>query len=81
MQNSLNSSLDSIDLELYHKPNIKIRQIIDYLRKQNLQFCTDPKKKQDDYYAKLSVSIDEFSLRRNKFANRKSDIIIDCPAL
>ncbi|CAD8067429.1 unnamed protein product [Paramecium sonneborni] len=82
MQDSLNSSLDSIELEIYHKPNPKIRSIIDYLRKQNLQFCTDPKKKQDNYYANLTESIGVFSLRRNKFVNRKKTVIsIDCPAL
>ena len=33
MQDSLNSSLDSIELEIYHKPNPKIGSIIEYLRK------------------------------------------------
>lgn len=32
MSEELNSSLDSLELELYHKPNRKIRTIIDYLR-------------------------------------------------
>ncbi|CAD8058772.1 unnamed protein product [Paramecium primaurelia] len=82
MQDSLNSSLDSIELEIYHKPNPKIRSIIEYLRKSNLQFCTDPKKKQDNYYSNLTESIDQFSLRRNKFINRKKpEILIDYPAL
>ncbi|CAK93346.1 unnamed protein product (macronuclear) [Paramecium tetraurelia] len=82
MQDYLDSSLDSIELEIYHKPNPKIRSIMDYLRKSNLQFCTDPKKKQDDYYSNLTESVDQFSLRRNKFVNRKKpEISIDCPAL
>ncbi|CAD8155213.1 unnamed protein product [Paramecium pentaurelia] len=82
MQDSLNSSLDSIELEIYHKPNPKIRSIIEYLRKSNLQFCTDPKKKQDNYYSNLTESIDQFNLRRNKFINRKKpEILIDYPAL
>ncbi|CAD8164950.1 unnamed protein product [Paramecium octaurelia] len=82
MQDSLNSSLDSIELEMYHKPNPKIKSIMEYLRKSNLQFCTDPKRKQDDYYSNLTEPIDQFSLRRNKFVNRKkNEISIDCPAL
>ncbi|CAD8064212.1 unnamed protein product [Paramecium primaurelia] len=82
MQDSLNSSLDSIELEIYHKPNPKIKSIMEYLRKLNLQFCTDPKKKQDDYFSNLTETKAQFSLRRNKFVNRKkNEISIDCPAL
>lgn len=44
MQN-LDSSLDSIELELYHKPDQKIQSIIRYLREKELKFCTDPKSK------------------------------------
>jgi hypothetical protein len=52
MTEELNSSLDSLELELYHRPNLKIKSILNYLREKNLRFCTDPKQKQEDYYSK-----------------------------
>lgn len=75
MSEELNSSLDSLELELYHKPNPKIRTIIDYLRAQKIKFCTDPKKKEEDYYSKQSENQPEtnndFGMRRNRFLMRK----------
>ncbi|CAD8106490.1 unnamed protein product [Paramecium primaurelia] len=67
MQDSLNSSLDSLELEIFHKPNTQIKSILEYLRNQKLQFCTDPKKKQDNYYSSSTESLDSFSLKKNKF--------------
>lgn len=32
MSEELNSSLDSLELDLYHKPNPKLRMILNYLR-------------------------------------------------
>ena len=32
MQDSLNSSFDSLELEIFHKPNPQIKSILDYLR-------------------------------------------------
>ena len=34
MSEELNSSLDSLELELYHRPNQKIKSILTYLKKQ-----------------------------------------------
>ena len=45
MAEELNSSLDSLELEIYHRPNPKIQSIINYLRNIELKFCTDPRKK------------------------------------
>ncbi|CAD8050858.1 unnamed protein product [Paramecium sonneborni] len=74
MSEELNSSLDSLELDLYHKPNPRIRTIIKYLRAQNIKFCTDPKKKEEDYYSKqssLEFNNDvDFGIRRNRFAKR-----------
>ncbi|CAD8157593.1 unnamed protein product [Paramecium pentaurelia] len=74
MQEELNSSLDSLELELYHKPNKKIKSILTYLRQQKIQFCTDPKKKEDDYYSKNDKESDckDFGLFKNKFYKNKS---------
>ena len=41
----LNTSLDSLELEIYHRSYRKIHNILSYLRGLELQFCTDPKKK------------------------------------
>ncbi|CAD8045452.1 unnamed protein product [Paramecium primaurelia] len=75
MQEDLNSSLDSLELELYHKPNQKIKSILTYLRQQKIQFCTDPKKKEEDYYSKNDKESDnkDFGLFRNKFFKRKPE--------
>lgn len=72
MSEELNSSLDSLELEIYHKPNPKIQSILNYLRKIDLKFCTDPKKKQDEFNSKNSATPNgDFGLERNKFFNRK----------
>ncbi|CAD8158760.1 unnamed protein product [Paramecium octaurelia] len=74
MSEELNSSLDSLELDLYHKPNPRIRTILNYLRAQNIKFCTDPKKKEEDFYSKQSSteinSNMDFGIRRNRFVNR-----------
>ncbi|CAD8053763.1 unnamed protein product [Paramecium primaurelia] len=74
MSEELNSSLDSLELDLYHKPNPRIRMILNYLRSQNIKFCTDPKKKEEDYYFKeTSPDINpdlDFGMRRNRFLKR-----------
>ncbi|CAD8065621.1 unnamed protein product [Paramecium sonneborni] len=74
MQEDLNSSLDSLELELYHKPNKKIQSILTYLRQQKIQFCTDPKKKQEIYYSKTDKEDDnkDFGLFKNRFFKRNS---------
>ncbi|CAK71460.1 unnamed protein product (macronuclear) [Paramecium tetraurelia] len=74
MQEELNSSLDSLELELYHKPNTKIKSILTYLRQQKIQFCTDPKRKEDNYYSKNDKENDskDFGIFKNKFYKRKS---------
>lgn len=72
MSEELNSSLDSLELEIYHKPNPKIQSILNYLRKIDLKFCTDPKKKQDEFISKNSTTPNgDFGLEKNKFFNRK----------
>ncbi|CAK71055.1 unnamed protein product (macronuclear) [Paramecium tetraurelia] len=74
MSDELNSSLDSLELDLYHKPNPRIRMILNYLRAQNIKFCTDPKKKEEDYYFKgASPEINpdlDFGMRKNRFLKR-----------
>lgn len=62
MQEDLNSSLDSLELEIYHKPNQKIKAILAYLRLQNVKFCTDPKKKEEDYYSSIRKPEDSTDL-------------------
>lgn len=70
---SLNSSLDSIELELYHRPNEKWSSIVAYLKAQNLQFYTDAKQKQTNYYARTEViDTEDFGIRRNRFLKRKT---------
>lgn len=84
MSEELNSSLDSLELEIYHKPNPKIKGIIDYLRKIELKFCTDPRKKQDEYRSSNNFTTpkEDFNLKRNKFFTRKQPSkIIECPIL
>ena len=74
MSEELNLSLDSLELDLYHKPNPRITTILNYLRAQNIKFCTDPKKKEEDYYSKQSsIEINPdftFGIRRNRFVKR-----------
>ncbi|CAD8049590.1 unnamed protein product [Paramecium sonneborni] len=72
MSEELNSSLDSLELDLYHKPNPRIKTILNYLRAQNIKFCTDPKKKEEDYYSKQSETNSDidFGMRRNRFVIR-----------
>jgi hypothetical protein len=42
------------------------------LRKQELKFCTDPKKKQNEYNSeKESPPKEEFIIGRNRFFNRR----------
>ncbi|CAD8117791.1 unnamed protein product [Paramecium sonneborni] len=78
MQDSLNSSFDSLELEIYHKPNPQIKSILDYLRSQRVHFCTDPKKKQNNYYSSSTGSLDSFSLKKNKFYQKsKSNTSIE----
>ncbi|CAD8042950.1 unnamed protein product [Paramecium primaurelia] len=83
MTEELNSSLDSLELEIYHRPNPKIQSIINYLRKIELKFCTDPRKKQEEYiFQNITTSKEDFGLQRNKFFNRKqTNKKIDCPIL
>lgn len=74
MSEELNSSFDSLELDLYHKPNPRIRMILCYLRAKNIKFCTDPKKKEEDYYCKeaspeINPNLD-FGIRRNRFIKR-----------
>lgn len=72
MSEELNSSLDSLELEIYHRPNPKIQSILNYLRKIDLKFCTDPKKKQEEFSSKNSTTPSgDFGIDRNKFFNRK----------
>ncbi|CAK55927.1 unnamed protein product (macronuclear) [Paramecium tetraurelia] len=74
MSEELNSSLDSLELDLYHKPNPKIKTIIDYLRAQNIRFCTDPKAKEYNYYSSQSYKQNnnsDFGMQRNKFIQRR----------
>ena len=54
----LNTSLDSLELEIYHRPNRKIKNILCYLRSLEIQFCTDPRKKQNSYKAKTTSDKD-----------------------
>ncbi|CAD8060870.1 unnamed protein product [Paramecium sonneborni] len=83
MTEELNSSLDSLELEIYHRPNPKIQSIINYLRKIELKFCTDPRKKQEEYRSlKCTTPKEDFGLQRNKFFKRRqSNKTIDCPIL
>ncbi|CAD8048413.1 unnamed protein product [Paramecium sonneborni] len=74
MSEELNSSLDSLDLDLYHKPNPQIKTIIDYLRAQKIRFCTDPKAKEYNYYSNQSFKEDNntnFGIQQNRFMQRK----------
>ncbi|CAD8043547.1 unnamed protein product [Paramecium primaurelia] len=75
MSEELNSSLDSLELDLYHKPNPQIKTIIAYLRAQHIRFCTDPKSKEYNYYSNQSHKEDDnntdFGMQRNKFIQRK----------
>lgn len=68
----LNTSLDSLELEIYHRPNRKIHNILCYLRGLELQFCTDPKKKQNSYKAK-TTSDKELGLSNNRFFKKRRD--------
>ncbi|CAD8069421.1 unnamed protein product [Paramecium sonneborni] len=72
MQEDLNSSLDSLELEIYHRPNPKIKAILNFLRSKNLQFCTDPRQKEEDYYSKTVNKEDnkDLGLTKNKFFKR-----------
>ncbi|CAD8052886.1 unnamed protein product [Paramecium sonneborni] len=83
MTEELNSSLDSLELEIYHRPNPKIQSILNYLRKIELRFCTDPRKKQEEYRSQNGTTPKEdFDLQKNKFFNRRqSNKVIDCPIL
>lgn len=45
MSECLDSSLDSLELEIYHHPNEKVQSILNYLKKKQIKFCTDPKQK------------------------------------
>ncbi|CAK85110.1 unnamed protein product (macronuclear) [Paramecium tetraurelia] len=83
MTEELNSSLDSLELEIYHRPNPKIQSILNYLRKIDLKFCTNPKKKQEEYTQRnTETSKEGFSLQNNKFFNRKqTNKNIDCAVL
>ncbi|CAD8139371.1 unnamed protein product [Paramecium pentaurelia] len=83
MTEELNSSLDSIELEMYHRPNPKIQSIINYLRKIELKFCTDPRKKQEEYRSQNNtIPKEDFGLQRNKFFNRRqSNKAIGCHIL
>ncbi|CAD8139508.1 unnamed protein product [Paramecium octaurelia] len=83
MTEELNSSLDSLELEIYHRPNPKIQSIINYLRKIELKFCTNPRKKQEEYTLKnTETSKEGFQLQKNRFFNRKqTNKNIDCPIL
>ncbi|CAD8062111.1 unnamed protein product [Paramecium sonneborni] len=74
MQDDLNSSLDSLELELYHRPNPKIKAILNFLRSRNLKFCTDPRNKEEDYYSKIVNREDnkDLGLVRNKFLMRNT---------
>jgi hypothetical protein len=49
-------------LEIYHKPNPKIKAILAYLRLKNVKFCTDPKKKEEDYYSSVRKPDDSTDL-------------------
>ncbi|CAK62495.1 unnamed protein product (macronuclear) [Paramecium tetraurelia] len=74
MQEDLNSSLDSLELDLYHRPNPQIKAILNFLRSKNLKFCTDPRKKEEDYYSKMDNMEDnkDLGLVRNKFFKRNN---------
>ncbi|CAD8087268.1 unnamed protein product [Paramecium sonneborni] len=83
MTEELNSSLDSLELEIYHRPNPKIQSIINYLRKIELKFCTDPRKKQDEYKSSnFTTPNEDFNIKQNKFFLRKKiNKKIDCPVI
>ncbi|CAD8052278.1 unnamed protein product [Paramecium sonneborni] len=76
MSEELNSSLDSLELDLYHKPNPQIKTIVDYLRAQNIKFCTDPKAKENNYYTNQSYKEEnnntDFGIQQNRFIQKNS---------